>query len=147
MSGYRRSDEEVAATEAAPESRGVGYEETLPGQEEIIAGTPRHEELLNDPRATHYSGEHNVVIGVPTVVDVPFAQQVGSELTCTMGNWTGAPTEYSYQWQFDGADAGTGTPLALTGSEVGMTATCIVTATGEGGTTTASPSNPVVVAA
>ena len=107
----------------------------------------RHAELLNDPRVTHYSGEHNVVIGAPTVVDVPFAQQVGSELTCTMGNWTGAPTEYSYQWQFDGADAGTGTPLALTGSEVGMTATCIVTATGEGGTTTASPSNPVVVAA
>ena len=84
----------------------------------------------------------------PINVDVPHVQQVGSELTCTMGNWEGEPTGYTYQWQLDGADITGGTAtLPIMADDVGKTATCVVSATNALGTTAAPPSNGVVVTA
>jgi hypothetical protein len=84
----------------------------------------------------------------PTVVDVPHLSQEGSVLTCTMGNWTGEPGAYSYQWLSDGTGIGTGTDLntySVTGADVGHSITCTVTATNGFGTAS-STSNAVVVA-
>jgi hypothetical protein len=77
-------------------------------------------------------------------------QQVGSELTCTMGNWEGMqaePHSYAYAWQLDGADITGGTAtLPVVAADVGKSATCVVSATNAAGTTAAPPSNAVVVA-
>lgn len=86
-------------------------------------------------------------LGGPTNVDVPYASQTGSTLTCTMGNWEGEPTEYWYQWKLDGANAGTNAAnYAVQPADVGKSATCIVTARNAQGETAAPPSNAVVVA-
>jgi hypothetical protein len=83
----------------------------------------------------------------PTVVDVPLVTQSGSTLNCTMGNWTGEPTSYAYQWKLDGVDAGTGTAdYAVQAGDVGKAATCTVTATNAAGSTAAPVSNSVTVA-
>jgi hypothetical protein len=137
-------------SEEAPEFHDAGYDETLPGQTEIIAGTVEHERLLNlYPNATSYGPDHNVVFGPPTVIDAPYVEQVGSTLTCTMGNWQGEPTEYVYQWVIDGATpVGDGTGVyAFTPEEVGHNAMCTVTATNEAGSSQASISNTVVIVA
>jgi hypothetical protein len=83
----------------------------------------------------------------PVNVDVPFVDQAGSELRCTMGNWTGEPTAYVYQWKMDGTDIpGDGATLPVTAADTGHSATCVVTAENAHGSTTAPPSNAVVVA-
>ena len=83
----------------------------------------------------------------PIVRDVPYASQTGSTLNCTMGNWLGTPDSYSYAWQIDGVDAGTDSATyPVTPGDVGSTATCTVTASNAKGSTTAPPSNAVIVA-
>ena len=84
----------------------------------------------------------------PVNVDVPHVTQAGNTLNCTMGNWQGTPTSYAYQWQRDGADVGDGAATYTVSSpDVGQTLTCVVTATNAIGSTTAPPSNGVVVEA
>jgi hypothetical protein len=52
--------------QAAVEFQDVGYEETQPHQEEIVAGTVEHVQLLNAfPNATSYAGDVNVVVPEP----------------------------------------------------------------------------------
>ena len=42
--------------------RDAGYDETLPGQEEIQSGSVEHQQVLNSyPTATHYAPDVNVV--------------------------------------------------------------------------------------
>jgi len=85
--------------------------------------------------------------GAPANVDVPFLSQSGSQLACTMGNWTGEPTSYAYQWVLRGAIVGTSAATYdVQPGDVGGTATCTVTATNAAGSTAAPPSNSVVVA-
>jgi hypothetical protein len=72
---------------------------------------------------------------------------VGQTLQCTMGNWTGEPTSYSYLWKRDGVtDVGTGNAYTVADIDVGHSLTCIVTATNAKGSTAAPPSNAVAVA-
>jgi hypothetical protein len=125
-----------------------GYDETQPGQIEVIAGTVEHEKLLQlYPNATSYGPDHNVVFGPPTVVDAPYVQQEGATLTCTMGNWTGDPTERVYQWVLDGTTAvGDGTEVyTFAPEDVGHSAVCLLTATNEGGSSQPAVSNSVVI--
>jgi len=83
----------------------------------------------------------------PVNVTVPHVSQAGNILTCTMGTWEGEPTGYAYQWQLDGVNAGTNAnTYTVQAPDVGLTATCTVTATNAIGSTTAPPSNGVVVA-
>ena len=92
---------------------------------------------LTDPEGTQ---------GAPVNRNVPYVSQAGDDLHCTMGEWLGEPTSYAYQWQIDGANVGTDEPdYATTAGDVGHTATCIVTATNAAGSTTAAPSNGVVI--
>jgi hypothetical protein len=80
--------------------------------------------------------------GAPTVVDVPHVEQAGTTLSCTMGNWTGEPTSYGYAWS---GVAGTAATYEVQPADVGVSASCVVTATNASGSTTAPPSNSVVV--
>jgi hypothetical protein len=79
---------------------------------------------------------------VPAVM--PLTAIVGEPLTCTMGEWSGEPTEYAYQWLSDGAEVGTG--ASYTTAAAG-TVLCMVTATNTAGSAVAPPSNPVTVTA
>jgi hypothetical protein len=81
----------------------------------------------------------------PINIDIPYASQDGNTVNCTMGNWTGTPTAYAYQWKSDGVDVGEDTPYPLTADDAGKTFSCIVTATNAAGTTAAPPSNGVVI--
>lgn len=92
------------------------------------------------------TGEAPPPTAPPVVVDVPYVEQVGATLTCTMGNWENTPTAYAYQWQLDGADVGSDSAsVDVTPAAVGHSATCVVTASNAIGSTTAPPSNAVVV--
>jgi hypothetical protein len=82
----------------------------------------------------------------PVNTAVPHVSQDGELLNCTMGEWEGTPTAYAYQWQLDGATVGTGgATYTVLPADVGLTATCIVTATNALGSTEAPPSVGVVV--
>ena len=83
----------------------------------------------------------------PVNIDVPYVGQTGDTLTCTMGNWTGQPDTYAYQWQLDGTDVGADadTYTIAAPDDVGRAAVCIVTASNAVGTTEGPPSNEVVV--
>jgi hypothetical protein len=126
MMSEKRSDRAAARNE----------EETLPlGVLPHITDT--------DPPPVH----PDTIAGPPSVIDVPYASQEGAMLSCTMGNWANQPETYAYQWQIDGKDVGDNAATYAVGqSDVGKTATCIVTATNDLGTSPAPPSNPVTVA-
>lgn len=85
--------------------------------------------------------------GMPTVVDMPHASQDADVLSCTMGNWTGEPTAYTYEWMIDGVALGASADATyvVIEDDVGKTASCVVSATNEVGTTIAGPSNAVTV--
>lgn len=84
----------------------------------------------------------------PVNVTVPAVIQSAFTLSCTMGEWTGEPTSYSYQWALDGSDVGTDSAMyAVQDADVGKSATCVVTATNAGGSGTAPASNAVIIEA
>ena len=85
--------------------------------------------------------------GAPVVVDVPYASQTGAQVGCTMGNWSGEPTGYTYAWHRDGvAIAGaTNATYAITPDDTGHGLACVVTATNGVGSTVAPMSNTVTV--
>jgi len=96
--------------------------------------------------------EEPAPVEAPTNVDVPAVigdPSVGSTLSCTMGNWTGTPDSYSYQWkQDDTVDVGSGaSDYTIVAGDAGHSLTCVVTATNSAGSTTAPPSNAVAVPA
>jgi hypothetical protein len=100
-----------------------------------------------EPTPPPPEGGNGGTASAPVNRDVPFVDQAGSELRCTMGNWTGEPTAYVYQWKMDGTDIpGDGATLPVTAADTGHSATCVVTAENAHGSTTAPPSNAVVVA-
>ncbi len=143
--------------------RDAGYDETLPGQEEIQSGSVEHQQVLNSyPTATHYAPDVNVVAKdedsgegegegptqPPSMRDTPLVQQEGDKLTCTMGNWDGEPSGYEYDWRRDGestGDASNTGEYSVTEQDVGHEMDCVVTATNDIGSTEAEPSNSVVV--
>jgi hypothetical protein len=85
-------------------------------------------------------------LAAPRNLTVPAVIQNGDMLHCTMGEWTGHPTAYAYQWQIDGVDAGTSSPDYDASADGGKSATCVVSATNAAGTGTAPPSDAVVIA-
>jgi hypothetical protein len=86
----------------------------------------------------------------PVNVDVPHVSgtgAVGSTLNCTMGNWQGSPTGYSYAWQSDASgEVGTASSYVVAATDAGHSITCIVTATNALGSTPAPPSNAISIA-
>jgi hypothetical protein len=95
-----------------------------------------------------------VQVSPPSVVDVPYASgpggsatvEVGSTLNCTMGNWTGEPTAYAYQWNGT-SEASAAADYTVVAGDAGLPLSCVVTATNTAGSTAAPPSNAVMAAA
>lgn len=82
----------------------------------------------------------------PVNIAVPVVTQAGTVLTCTQGEWEGTPTGYAYAWQLDGAPIGTdAATYDVQPADVGLTATCVVTASNADGSTAAPASVGVVV--
>jgi hypothetical protein len=83
----------------------------------------------------------------PVNRDVPAMWQEGPLLTCTMGNWEGEPTQYTYDWHRDGTFVvgGAASTYTVMTEDVGTTFTCVVTASNGSGATQAPPSVPCVV--
>jgi len=85
----------------------------------------------------------------PVNVDVPHISgtaTVGSTLTATMGNWTGAPGTYAYQWRRGTTNVGTNSSTyVVQAGDTGASITCVVTATNAAGSTTAPPSNAIAI--
>ena len=86
--------------------------------------------------------------GPPVNVDVPYASVTGATASCTMGNWQGEPTSYSYQWHRDGVaiDGATSATYAVQPDDSGHSVACVVTATNAMGSTAAPQSNSVAIA-
>jgi hypothetical protein len=95
-----------------------------------------------------YSGGAGVT--VPACTTAPYVSgmgAVGGVLNCTMGNWTGTPTSYAYQWKSDGVtDLGTGPSYTVQPTDSTHSITCVVTATNAAGSTAAPPSNAFRIA-
>jgi hypothetical protein len=87
-------------------------------------------------------------LSMPLNKDVPYVNQNYTVMNCTMGNWTGDPDSYAYQWKLGATNAGTNSPTytIVVPTDVGKTATCIVTATNLLGSTAAPVSNGAVIA-
>jgi hypothetical protein len=95
----------------------------------------------------------------PAVVTAPSVTgtaQIGQTLSASVGAWTGSPTSFAYQWQrCDAAGAGCAAIPAETASsyivapgDLGTTLSLVVTATGVGGSQSATaPTTAAVVAA
>jgi lysozyme len=82
--------------------------------------------------------------------------QDGQILTSSVGTWTGSPTKFTYRWRRCNASAtsciaiphATGPHRTLNPDDIGSTLSLVVTATGQGGASsaTASPTGVVVAA-
>lgn len=89
----------------------------------------------------------------PVNVHIPMISgngTVGSILNCTMGEWDwmqGEVATYAYQWMNDGNPALNGDKanyLVVEGDRT-HSMTCVVTATNDGGSTDAPPSNAIAI--
>lgn len=98
---------------------------------------------------TGFTGFAGVRDAAPTMVDAPYCTQEGDLLNCTMGNWTGEPDSYNYQWMSDGeGEIGEDeASYTVTADDVGHEISCIVTATNDVGSTAAPPSNAILIEA
>jgi hypothetical protein len=89
-------------------------------------------------------------VNPPAMIDIPYVSPetaaVGDTLTSTMGNWNGEPTGYAYSWQhLDTNEVGTGSTYVVAATDSAHSLVCLVTATNGAGSTTATPSNAVVI--
>jgi hypothetical protein len=72
----------------------------------------------------------------PTNIDVPAVvgvAAVGETLSCTMGNWTGEPTTYFYQWMTDVQVGTDSNSYVIADTDAGKDISCTVTAVNAAG--------------
>jgi hypothetical protein len=114
---------------------------------EVAAFTPEEAQRLADLGVTEGGGTAPPGgEAAPANTALPVVSQAADVLTCTQGEWDGAPTAYAYAWQLDGSPVGTDSAThSVTAAEAGQSATCVVTATNATGSTAAPPSAAVVV--
>jgi hypothetical protein len=71
---------------------------------------------------------------------------VGSVLNCTLGNWFGVPTSYTYQWKSNAVNVGTSVnTYTVVAGDSTHSMTCVVSAINANGTTVAPASNAIVI--
>lgn len=122
---------------------------------ESLGDGPQPSQLRADAIKQQAVGEEVVVdpdpVAPPVNKDIPYVSgtaSIGSTLNCTMGNWTGEPTTYAYKWSSGGTTTGTdAADYTVVSGDAGKDITCVVTATNQHGSTTASPSNAVSIPA
>jgi hypothetical protein len=85
-------------------------------------------------------------IDVPAIYPTTPPAVVGSVLNCTLGNWFGVPTSYTFQWKSNAANVGTGVnTYTVVAGDSTHSMTCVVSAVNANGTTIAPASNAIVI--
>jgi hypothetical protein len=85
-------------------------------------------------------------VNLPLNTVPPVIAQNANVVNSTTGTWTGAPTDFSYQWRTGSTNIGGGGPAYIvTVADVGRVVYCVVTATNGGGSVDAPPSNSVTI--
>lgn len=74
----------------------------------------------------------------PVIIDMPTisgSAAVGNTLSAWRGNWSGAPTSYTFQWRRSGSpiSGAEGSTYTVTADDIGYTISCRVTAYNAGG--------------
>jgi GH25 family lysozyme M1 (1,4-beta-N-acetylmuramidase) len=90
-----------------------------------------------------------------TAPSVTGVAEAGQTLSASVGTWSGAPTAFAYQWQrcrSAGADCAailgaTGSTYQLSAGDIGAFVAAVVTATGKGGSASATAVVPTAVTA
>ncbi len=147
LQGWEQADDEMKGSEPPTQGEpGVGQQALL--DEHVYVREP-----TADPRVTHVAmteeEENAAKEDAPVNIDVPLLTQTDATLTCTMGNWTGEPTSYTYEWHMDSASIGPASEdnsYVVPPEDVGKTATCLVAATNAKGTTSVLSNTHVVEA-
>jgi hypothetical protein len=85
----------------------------------------------------------------PVNTAVPYASGAGfvtETLSCTVGEWSGEPYDYAWQWQRDGVDipGAESSTYYVVEADIDHVLTCVVTAANVVGATAAPPSNGVM---
>jgi hypothetical protein len=91
--------------------------------------------LLLAPVSAAASGPRNLE---QPYVETAGQAEVGETLSCYPGTWEGSGVTYAYEWQRDGTALSTGPTHQITAADEGHWLSCVVSATGSEGTTTAS---------
>jgi fibronectin type 3 domain-containing protein len=78
----------------------------------------------------------------PEVVGTP---QVGERIVCGAGSWSGAVSEFRYEWLRDGIPVASGVSYQVTTVDKGHSLWCIVTALGSEGSAEAESSNSLAI--
>ena len=99
---------------------------------------------VHSSNSLHVLGTLPEDIGPPHVSGNP---EVKETLSCSQGEWRGAPTpeEFVYQWLRSGSVVASGTGYVVTAEDRGHSLTCKVTATNIVGSTSRESSNSVYV--
>jgi hypothetical protein len=92
------------------------------------------------------------VVGSPASTALPAISgtpQNGQTLTCSAGAWSNSPDAYAFRWRRDGVDIGgaTSATYGVQAADQEHTLTCVVTATNNAGSASASSAGVVVPAA
>ena len=69
----------------------------------------------------------------------------GETLVCGAGSWSGAVSEFRYEWQRDGIAAGSKVTYVITTADEGHSVWCVVTAIGSEGSTEAVSGNSLTI--
>jgi hypothetical protein len=78
--------------------------------------------------------------------DVVRAQaEVGEELNCNTGTWTGSVSQFTTEWMVEGIPVSSNQTFTVTAADEGSQIWCVITAHGSGGNTEAESSNSVTV--
>jgi hypothetical protein len=98
--------------------------------------------VLIGPAAQSAAAQKPVNNFAPEVVGNPV---VGERLVCGSGSWTGAVREFTYEWLRDAIPVGTGITYWVGIADKGHSLWCVVTATGNEGTTEAESANSLKI--
>jgi len=137
-----------------PTAADVGHALTLA----VTAVSARGSAAVSTPPTLAVAASGSGVATPPAVLTAPQvtgSAQVGQTLAAAVGAWTGSPSTFAFQWRrCDGAGAacaalpGAATSTyVLTPGDIGTTVSLVVTATGKGGSQSATAPTTAVVGA
>ena len=123
----------------------------------VTAASPAGAATADSPPTVAVAASGSAGSARPAVLTSPLLSgtaQVGQTLTANAGTWTGSPSAFAYLWRRCDATGATctavpgatGSTYLLTPGDIGSTLSLVVTATGAGGSQSASAPTTAVVA-
>jgi len=136
-----------------PATQDVGHALVLT----VTATTSSGNAVVNSPATVAIGPAGSGGAARPATITAPAVTgtaQVGQVLASSVGTWSGSPSSFAYVWRrCDGAgasctaiDGATASTYTLTPGDIGATVSLVVTATGKGGSQSASAPTTAVVA-